>query len=448
VTEPARHSGQAAATPGAATRGERALDGFTFFCANLQTGFGPFVSVYLTASKWSQTDIGLVLMIGGLVGLIGQIPGGALVDGARSKPVVAGLAVAAIGVSALCVAVSSLFPVILFAWVCHAAASCLLSPCIAIISLDFVGHDGIGRRLGRNATFASIGSALAAAGMGAVGSAVSNKAVFLVTAALALPTILALAAIRRSVPAREPAPVATRRDEAMVDPKMAPSWTSVLGNRPLLILAIATALFYLGNAAILPLIGSVLTMRSARSPTVLIAACIIVPQIMVAVLSPMIGVKARVWGRRPLLAIGFAALPIRGICLGFIRDPNLFIAVQLLDGISAAALGVIVPLVAADVTRESGGYALAQGVVGTAMGLGASFSSTIAGFLTDHFGSGFAFLALGGEGAVALLVAVLFMPETKALGAGVARARQETPAHPPRGASRLSFRIGRDQGKP
>jgi len=122
--------------------------------------------------------------------------------------------------------------------------------------------------------------------------------------------------------------------------------------------------------------------------------------------------------------------------------------VQLLDGISAAALGVIVPLVAADVTRESGGYALAQGVVGTAMGLGASFSSTIAGFLTDHFGSGFAFLALGGEGAVALLVAVLFMPETNALGAGVARARQETPAHPPRGASRLSFRIGRDQGKP
>ncbi len=395
----------------ATNRGERALDGFTFFCANLQTGFGPFVSVYLTASKWSQTDIGLVLMIGGLVGLIGQIPGGILVDRARSKPLIAGLAVAAIGASGLCVAVSSLFPVILFAWVCHAAASCLLSPCIAIISLDLVGHDGIGRRLGRNATFASVGSALAAAGMGAVGYYASNQAVFLITAGLAIPTIVALWAIGRTAPAASPVVVVAKPKDSGMS-----SWAGVLGNRPLLILAIATALFYLGNAAILPLIGSVLTMRSAHSPTILIAACIIVPQIMVAVLSPVIGVKARVWGRRPLLAIGFAALPIRGFCLGFIRDPNLFIAVQLLDGISAAVLGVIVPLVAADVTREGGGYALAQGVVGTAMGLGASFSATIAGFLTDHFGSGFAFLALSAEGVVALLVTVLFMPETKPSG--------------------------------
>ncbi|WP_246725191.1 MFS transporter [Beijerinckia sp. L45] len=395
-------------------RGEHGLDWFSFFCANLQTGFGPFVSVYLTTSKWTQTDIGLVLMIGGLVGLFGQIPGGALVDRTRSKALVAGLSVAAIGFAALCVAVSAFFPVILFAWVLHAAASCVLSPSIATISLGLVGYNRIGHRLGRNATFASVGSALAAAGMGAVGYYISNQAVFFVTALLAAPAIAALGLIRRSAGA----PPDVRPDidavpNGAAKPKAGGDWKGIAKNRPLLILALATALFYLSNAAMLPLVGSVLTMRSVHSPTILIAACIIVPQIMVAILSPMVGTKGQSWGRRPLLLIGFAALPIRGLCLGLVQDPTMFVVVQLLDGISASVLGVIVPLIAADTTRHNGGFAMAQGVIGTAMGLGASFSSTMAGALTDHYGSRFAFFGLTGIAFVALVVAAIFMPETR-----------------------------------
>ena len=83
-----------------AKTGERSLDGFAFFCANLQTGFGPFVSVYLTTEKWSQTDIGLVLMIGGLIGLFGQMPGGALVDHTRAKILLAAASLTVIGVAA------------------------------------------------------------------------------------------------------------------------------------------------------------------------------------------------------------------------------------------------------------------------------------------------------------------------------------------------------------
>ena len=59
---------------------ERGLDWFTFFLADIQTGFGPFVAVYLTAHAWAQFDIGLVLTAGGLVALAGQMPGGALVE--------------------------------------------------------------------------------------------------------------------------------------------------------------------------------------------------------------------------------------------------------------------------------------------------------------------------------------------------------------------------------
>src|ERR1700736_4830449 len=117
VSEPVTR--QATATP--SRQSLRGLDWFIFFLADVQTGFGPFVAVYLTTQKWTQVEIGLVLSIGGVVGLIGQMPGGAIVDAARSERLVASLAVAAIGVSALGYAASPIFPVGVVAGTPHAA---------------------------------------------------------------------------------------------------------------------------------------------------------------------------------------------------------------------------------------------------------------------------------------------------------------------------------------
>ena len=144
----------------------------------MQTGFGPFVAVYLTTQKWTQSEIGLILSIGGIVGLIGQMPGGAIIDAARSERLVAGLAVATIGASALAYASWPIFPVIALAAILHAAASCVLGPAIAAISLGLVGPRAIGERLGRNARYASLGNGVAAAVMGAVGYMLSSRAVF------------------------------------------------------------------------------------------------------------------------------------------------------------------------------------------------------------------------------------------------------------------------------
>jgi hypothetical protein len=61
------------------------LDGINFFLAGMQSGFGPFVAVLLADEKWTQQDIGFVLTVGGLVGLLSQVPGGELLDASRSK---------------------------------------------------------------------------------------------------------------------------------------------------------------------------------------------------------------------------------------------------------------------------------------------------------------------------------------------------------------------------
>src|SRR5437667_6712522 len=306
------------ARPPPSRQSQRGLDWFVFFLADVQTGFGPFIAVYLTTQKWTQVEIGFVLSIAGLVALIGQVPGGAIVDYARSERLMAGLAVATIGCAALAYALWPIFPVVTAAAVLHAMASCVLGPAIAAISLGLVGPLAIGERLGRNARFASLGNGSAAALMGACGYYISNRSVFLVTFLLAIPTLLALSRIREREIDIVQAHGAVERE---VPDKKATSVFNLIRQRPLLIFAGSILLLQLANAAMLPLMAGVVTMRSSQWAPVLIAACIIVPQAIVALTSPSIGRKAQQWGRRPLLLLGFAALAIRGGPVATVSEP-------------------------------------------------------------------------------------------------------------------------------
>jgi MFS family permease len=139
--------------------------------------------------------------------------------------------------------------------------------------------------------------------------------------------------------------------------------------------------------------------RSGQWATALVAACIIVPQLIVATISPRVGQLAQSWGRRPLLLIGFGVLPVRGVLFACTNDPYIIVAVQMLDGISASVLGILVALTIADVTRGTGRFNLVQGIVGSAAGIGAAASTIAAGHLADSFGTPVAFLGLAGIAA-------------------------------------------------
>jgi predicted MFS family arabinose efflux permease len=262
---------------------------------------------------------------------------------------------------------------------------------------------------GRNARFASIGAGLTAAAMGVIGHLFSTSAVFWVTAALLIPTWLALRQI-------EPREIDAERAHGGTPQREAGGSRAdlrhLLRRTPLLIFGGCILLFHLANAAMLPLMGSVLTMRSSDA-TVLIAACMVGPQLVVAAFSPWVGRQAQLWGRRPLLLAGFAALPIRGFLFATVSDPYLLVAIQLLDGLTATVFSVMVPLTIADLTRGTGRFNLAQGVVGTMMGLGAALSPVLAGYITDSAGSAVAFFGLGVIATVGLAVVWLVMPETR-----------------------------------
>jgi MFS family permease len=250
--------------------------------------------------------------------------------------------------------------------------------------------------------------------MGACGYLLSSQSVFFVTFFLAIPTLLALARIRgQEINVAQAHGALSEDGDTTAADKEATSVLHLLRQRPLLIFAGGVLLFQLANAAMLPLMAGVVTTRSAQWAPVLIAACIIVPQAIVALTSPSVGRKAQAWGRRPLLLMAFAALAIRGLLFAVVRDPYVLVLVQVFDGITAAVFSVMVPLVVADIAFGSGHFNLAQGIVGTAVGLGASLSTVLAGYVSDKLGSSVAFIGLAAVAALGLMMIALIMPETR-----------------------------------
>jgi MFS family permease len=186
----------------------------------------------------------------------------------------------------------------------------------------------------------------------------------------------------------------------------------VLSDRRMLIFSVCAMLFTFANAPMLMLISGSMTER-VGNPSLVIAACIVVPQVIVALASPGAGRLADSRGRRVVLTIGFLALPLRSLVLSFLPDPAVVIATQALDGIGGAAFGVMMPLIVSDVAGRTRHFNLSLGVVGFAVGIGGTLSTPAAGWVADHYGVPTAFYGLTTIGVLAVLTAAFVMPETR-----------------------------------
>lgn len=393
-----------------------ALDWLNFFLAALLGGFGPFTAFYLADQQWAPPSVGLILTAGTFAGLLSQLPGGELLDMIRSKRVLVAIGVTMLALAALLLVLRPGLPVVLTAALLQGASGGLLGPGIAAISLGLVGHAALAERLGRNQRLASIGGFASAGLMGLIGYALSSRAIFLASAALAFPALVALSRIRAAdIHFGRSCGAPDHHDPAASPPRIRRA--VLFSNYHLLVFAGCTFLFQAANASMLPLVGEALARSEGQQSSLILSALIIIPQLIVALLAPLAGRYAESWGRRPLLLIGFCALPIRSVLFAFSENPGLFIAAQVLDGLSGATLGVLTPLVIADLTTRTGRFNLAQGFVGTFSGIGASLSTAAWGVVVENLGRTFAFLGMGTVAVGASLMIWAVMPETKPLSA-------------------------------
>jgi MFS family permease len=394
----------------ASRQSRNGLDWTNFFLADVQVGFGAFVAFYLAGLGWSPASVGVALSAGSLAGVIGQLPGGALADAVRWKRGLVAAGIVMICTAALVLALIPTYPMVFAAEVLHGLTAGLVTPALAAISLGLVGRRAMSARTGRNFRFAAFGNALTAGALGLAGHFLAPRAIFLSAAALCAPALLALGRIR----AKE---IDYARARNAGTGEAASKWhrvRDVFRNRRLLLFAACLILFQLANAAMLPLVGANLGASKTDGGSIRMSGLIIGPQIVVALLSPWIGYFSELRGRKPLLVLGMVLETLRAVLFAFVTDyPLMVVAIQLLDGVSGAIINVLTVLVITDLTTGTGRFNLAQGAVATGMGIAASLSTTVFGFVFQAFGHASGFVSIAVVAASAAALAWLFLPETK-----------------------------------
>ena len=405
VTE-ARASPSAA--PGAGFN-PRSLDAINFFLADARGAVGPYLNVYLvTAQGWSQSALGVVTLVSGIAALVLQTPIGAAIDRTHRKRGAIVLALAVMAVGAAIIFFRSDFWSVLVASTMISVVGDVFAPAVAALTLGLVGRRGLARRTGRNAAFDHAGNVLIALIAALVGWQVSQRAVFLLMPVFAVMA----AAATLSIPPRAIDHDLARGADA--DGKSVRSgWSVLVRHRPLVIFGISVFLFHFANAPLLPLVGQVLAFAHPDWATAMMSVCIVAAQVVMLLIAVLVGRMADRWGRKPIFLVGFATLPVRAVLFTLSHDSGWLIAVQLLDGIGAGIYSVLTPLVVADIMRGTGRYNLAQGAVATMTGIGASLSGLAAGVIVDALGFDAAFLVLGLVAAIAAVVFMMAMPETR-----------------------------------
>ena len=395
------------------TREARSLDAINFLLSDVRGALGPYLNVFLvTQQHWSQSEVGLVTTVSGLLGLSVQTPIGAAIDATHAKREVIVLALAVLAVGATVIfAVPSFWPVAI-ANSLMAIAGDVFGPAIAALTLGLYVRNQLARRMGRNSAFDHAGNVAIAVAAGAVGYAFSQRAVFLLVPVFAVLATVAVLSIPAAAIDNDRARDLNDAPDAAGTPAGAAGYSILFQSRLLLIFGLCVMLFHLANAALLPLVGQKLAAAHPKEATAMMSACIIAAQMVMLPIALLVGRTADSWGRKPLFLIGFAVLPIRAVLYTFSDNSFWLIGVQLLDGIGAGIFGALTPLVIADIMRGTGRYNLAQGAIATVQGIGASLSGLAAGVIVDRYGYTVTFLSLGAIAAVAVIVFAIGMQET------------------------------------
>jgi MFS family permease len=385
------------------------LLGLNFFMADMQSGIGPFIGVFLLERGWTSGLIGTALTIGNIAGMLITTPIGGFIDVTTHKRawvVIPGIAVVA---GSAIILLSQNFWAVSASQIATSIASAAIVPAVTGITLGVVRQRGFNRQIGRNQAFNHAGNMVGAALSGYLGWRYGYVAVFLLAALFGIISIACVLMIPDEAIDHRAA-----RGTEEDDPESQPSgFTVLLKHRPLLVLALALAAFHLGNASIMPLYGLAAVAGDEANGPSFVATTIVVAQgvMVIASIAAMRAAEARNYW--PVLLVSFLALPARGILAYTLSGWLGVLPVQVLDGLGAGLQSVAVPGMVARSLNGTGRINLGQGAVITVQGIGASLSPALGGWFAQWLGYQWTFLLLGGFGLIAVALWVGFKSAVK-----------------------------------
>ena len=412
------------------SRSLRGLDGVNFLMADVRDGLGPFLSVYLKGTQhWGSGNIGLVMAASGIAAAVCQIPAGLLVDAVCVKRLLIAISGLLVAIGCLLIAFFPTLPTVLAAQVTLGAASAIIPPCLAALSLGVVGHRLLPARISRNEGFNHAGNFVAAVLAGGLGQYVGVIWLFYLICGFAVASALVVLLIKPKEIDHELA----RGAESTSDAKghhTAVSFSDLRKRRDFKVFIVSVILFHFGNAAMLPLAGQVVAKVHPGMDVIALSACVISAQLVMVAVAATVGHAMRKGiGRKKIFLVASAVLPVRGVLFSMTSNPYCVVAIQLLDGVAAGIFGVIAVVIASDLMRGTGRFNLAQGLMALAVGIGAAMSNVTGGYVVERFGFTAGFLTLTAISLVAFLFFAAFMPETRPderVVAHLSRAKSDT----------------------
>ncbi|WP_439372862.1 MFS transporter [Bradyrhizobium sp. DASA03120] len=363
-----------------------------FFMADMQSGIGPFVGVFLQERGWASGLIGTAMTIGNIAGMLITTPIGGFIDASRNKRmwvVIPGICVVA---ASAIILISQNFWAVTFSQVAQSLASAAIVPAVTGITLGIARQKGFNALNGRNQAFNHAGNMVGAALSGYLGYNFGYVSVFVLAAvfgAIAIACVLMIPA--KSIDDR--AARGSREDDSKAPPD---GMSVLLKHKPLLVLALA--LFHLGNAAIVPLYGLAAVAEGQANGPSFVATTVVIAQgvmIVTSLIAMQVAGKRNYW---PVILVSFMFLPVRGVLAFFVTGWWGVVPMQVLDGIGTGLQTVAVPGMIARSLNGTGRINLGQGAVITVQGVGGSLSPALGGWIAQWIGYGPTFLLLGSFG--------------------------------------------------
>jgi MFS family permease len=408
------------------TRSRWGLNAANFFLAEMVGVVMPFLGKFLAGRGWGDGQIQLAATVAGLGVFLMQTPAGFLIDrvqrlsergylarlgakkrAGRPRSDIRALLAAASMVVGVCIGLLPLLPA---DWVCVGTllfaaglAQAFLGPLLGALALGLAGRARLPRLMGTTQGWNHAGNIAAAAVALALVAWLPVSSVFYAVAVVSALAAGSVFAIRRDELHERPAAKDTPQQQIRL--------RDLFGDRRVLVLFAATALFHLANAPVMPLVGLYVTRLGGTGAQV--ACVVLVAQAVMVPVAALAGLGCQHWGRKPVFAIGFLALPIRIFLYSLTREPWVLVALQALDGIGAGIYGVAVVAVCADLAGGTGRFNVLQGAIATAQAAGGVLGPLAASFLVSRLSFAAAFDAFALVAALAAAVFVFLMPETR-----------------------------------
>jgi MFS family permease len=392
------------------------LDSLNVFIAPLGGGAGAYIAYYFASSRhWHSNQIGLLLSIMAVSLALAQIPAGLLIDRVAKKNYVTAAALGVIALCWLCMLAFPSEPVVFISQALVGASCAFFGPAIASITLQLVGHDGLGKRLGRSGVFSHFGNMLTAISIGVFTAYLSGQTIIGLLIFFAVLSALSALGIKttKTIPLNSSATI----EQDTYKKRFYPLFKGILGlistpgSRAF---TIAALLYTFANASMLPLMVQLISKQGAHAASVQLPSALLITEF---VMIPVCFLASRMLhlGRRPLLIVSYVFLVLRGIGFTVIHVPAAMVAMQVLDGISAGIFSLVLTVVIADFCRHNDRFSSTLAATYMVMTLANGLSEFSSGMLASYLGFNSTFAILTVVAFVGLVIVVTLLPETRDL---------------------------------